>query len=155
ILQSALLSTVQLVDVLISLQDWSEKVAHSTDPLKHHMRREGSRVNGASIQFFPGEGCRNRRMNWVSAQGIGCRSVASKAVLRIVNRHAASLVRRTMGEGNQVGIVRREQLSNRFDPSADAFEGVAGPERHKDVQPISPAGLGIPPDTCLFKCIVE
>src|SRR5438034_11422633 len=116
-LQSALRSTVQLVDVLISLQDWSEQVAYSTDPLEHHLRREGSRVNGASIQFFPGEGCGNRRVNWVSTQGIGCRSVASEAVLRIVHRHAASLVRRTVGEGNQVGIVRRELLPYRFDPS--------------------------------------
>ena len=48
---------------------------------------------------------------WVSTQGIGCRRVASKAVLRIVDRHATSQVCRTTGRCNQVGIHQRELLS--------------------------------------------
>jgi hypothetical protein len=35
------------------------------------------------------------------------------------------------------------------------FEGVSGCEWHKNVQSASPAGFGIPPDSCLFQCIVE
>ena len=112
-------------------------------------------MHGASIQFLPGEWRGNRWMIWVSAQGIGCCRVASEAVLRIVDRHITSLVCRATGLYNQVGILRRELIPHRFDPSADAFEGVAGCEWHKDVQSASPAGLGISPDSGLCKCVVE
>src|SRR5258708_37469845 len=94
-------------------------------------------------------------MGRVSTQRVGGRRVASEAVLRVVHRYATSLVRRAGGESNQVGVARRELLSHRFDPGADALEGVAKPQRDKDVQTASTAGLGISPHTSLFECLVQ
>ena len=117
-------STVQLIDALICLQDRGEQVTHATDPLEYYQWRERSRGYGASIQFLPGERRGNRWMIWVSTQCIGCRRVTSETVLRIIHRHAASLVGRTAGWYNQVGIVRRELIPHRFDPATNALEGV-------------------------------
>lgn len=109
----------------------------------------------SSIQFLPGERCGNRWVIRVSTQSIGCRRAASEAVLCIVHRHAASLVCRTAGGYNQIGVLRRQPIPHRFDPATDSLEGVAGCEWHKDVQSASPAGFWIPSDSCLFQCIVK
>ncbi len=55
-------------------------------------------------------------MGRVSAQAVGDCCVASQAVLRVVHRYATSLVRCTVGKGNQIGEARRELLPDGFDP---------------------------------------
>ena len=94
-------------------------------------------------------------MNRVSTQRVGGRRVAPDTVLGVVNRYAISPVRSTSSEGHQVGVVRRELLSHCFDPGADALEGMTGPERHKDVQTLSPAGLRVSCDSCLVEGLVQ
>ncbi len=128
-------STGSLADMLIYLQDWGEHIAQSPHALEYHVRRQVGRVQVTFLQFFPGEWCGDRRVSHARTQGVRRRDVAPDAVLCVVHRHTIFLMRRTVREGDQGGVARREPLPLRFDPGADALEGVDGRERHEDVQP--------------------
>jgi len=140
--------------VLIGLQGWCEQITQALNPLEHHLGCQVSWVNGTGIQFLPGQRRRDRRVVRVSAQRIGCRGVAPQAVLRVVHCHAASPVRRTAGQGNEIGVVRLELLSHGFDPAAHMLKGVARREWNEDVQTASATRFGIPSDSGLLKRIV-
>src|SRR6266852_9665156 len=114
-----------LCDLLIRSEYWCEEIAKSPDALEDYRRSQVSGVNGASIQFFPAE---RRGDCWVSSagtQGVGGRGVATDAVLSRVNCDAPSPVRRTLSDGNQIRIGASKLLPHRFDPAADALEGIA------------------------------
>jgi hypothetical protein len=90
----AAICTLSLRDVLIGVEDRGEEIAESPDALEHDLRRQVGGVKVTSIEFFPGEWGGDRGVSRSGTQRVGCCGVAANAVLRIINRDAASLVRR-------------------------------------------------------------
>ena len=137
------------------MEDWCEEIAKSPDALEYDLRSRVSGVNGAAIQFFPSERYGDRRVRRAGTQGVGGRRVAADIVLCSVNRDATSPVGRTGSQGNQLRVRCGELSSYRFDPGADALEGILRGSRHVDMQTASAAGLRISPDSCLFELIMK
>ena len=107
---------------MIRIEYWREAIAQALDALEYYLRSQVSGANSASIQFIPADRCGDRRVRSAGTQGVGGRCVATYAVLSRVNRDAPSLVRRTLGDGNQIRIGGRELLPHRFDPAAYTLE---------------------------------
>src|SRR6266536_7505 len=80
--------------------------------------------SSTGTQFFPGKRRRDCRVRNTGTEAVGGCCVATDAVLAIVNRHTTSPMRRTMSEGNQIWRDGSKLLSYRFDPGADALEGI-------------------------------
>src|SRR6266550_138170 len=131
----------------MSMQDWCKEVTSPLDALKDDLRSQVSRVNVAAIQFFPAERCGDGRVSGAGTQGVGGGRVAADTVLSRVNRDVTSAMGRTMSQGNQLRIRSGELLPHRFDPGADALEGIARRQRYVDMQTASATGLRIAPDS--------
>ncbi len=110
--------------MLICLEDWGEEIAKSPDALEDDLRSQASGVDGADIQFFPGERRGDCGVMCAGTQGVGGRCIAAGTILGIANRDATFPMRQTVSEGNQIRIGSSELLSHRFDSAADALEGI-------------------------------